>query len=456
MNIAKVLAVCVVMLVTMSASQAQISSVKAGAEFLHLIRKEKFDLILPGAMRDNNVDMWIHVVRTANPDPMAWYFGGASGYIIFTDLGGHRIERAILGRRGPADLYDLFGSPDELKSFVAERDPGTIAVNTSAWLAMADGISHSEYLKLENALGPEYSRRIVSAEHVITDFIVRRVQREIIAFANAAEMHRQILERALSDEVITPGVTTLGEVGWWVQEQLGKQGLLTDYSIDIRFPRILYSAKSKAVEEPNVRWWIHYPGYVIQRGDFMTFLVRVRYLNAFSTDFKRNLYVMREGEKNVPESIQRAFDRAVNARAIIRKNMKAGRTAGETLQIVASALENEGYVHTPFTNDVETDYDLVKKLVKDDKSGFSIDLHSVAGNNDYVGTVGPSVAPFHQDRADLVIQENYIFALEYMVHTELPERPGYPMSVNIEDNHIVTSRGVEWLHPPNDRILLIH
>ena len=35
-------------------------------------------------------------------------------------------------------------------------------------------------------------------------------------------MHRQILERALSDEVITPGVTTLGEVGWWVQEQLGQ------------------------------------------------------------------------------------------------------------------------------------------------------------------------------------------------------------------------------------------
>ena len=65
-------------------------------------------------------------------------------------------------------------------------------------------------------------------------------------------------------------------------------------------------------------------------------------------------------------------------------------------------------------------YDLVKKMVIGDKSGFSIDLHSVAGNNDYVGTVGPSVAPFHEDRAELLIQENYIFALEYMVHTDLP------------------------------------
>ena len=455
MKFEKIIVVIVAILITASSSAAPLNSVKAGAEFLHLIRKEKFDLILPGAMRDNNVDMWIHVIRTANPDPMAWYFGGVSGYLIFTDRGGDRIERAILGSGGPLDLYDVFGSRDDLQSFVADRDPKKIAVNTSAWLAMADGISHSEYLKLENALGPEYSRRIVSAEHVITDFVVRRVQREIVAFADAAEMHRQILERALSDEVITPGVTTLGEVGWWVQEQLGKQGLLTDYSMDIRFPRVLYSAKSKAVEEPNVRWWIHYPEYVIQRGDFMTFLVRVRYLNAFSTDFKRNLYVLRKEETQVRESIQRAFDRAVNARMIIRKNMKAGRTAEETLQVVASALVEEGYIHTPFTNDVETDYDLVKKLVKDDESGFSIDLHSVAGNNDYVGTVRPSVAPFHQDRANLIIQEDYIFSIEYMVHTALPDRPGYPMSVNIEDNAIVTRLGVEWLYPPNEKILLI-
>lgn len=440
----------------MSASMAQIDSVKAGAETLHLIRQEKFDLVLPQAMRDNDVDMWIHAIRTANPDPLKWYFGSASGYIILTDRGGGRIERAVLGSGGSPDLYDLFGSPDDLNAFVAERDPRTIAVNTSAWLAMADGISHSEYLKLEEALGAEYSRRIVSAENVITDFVVRRVQREIVAFANAAEMHRQILERALSDEVITPGVTTLGDAGWWVQEQLGKRGLLTDYSTDIRFPRILYSAKSSPVEEPNVRWWIHYPEYVIQRGDFMTFLIRVRYLNAFSTDFKRNLYVMGEGETSVPDSIQHAFDRAVNARVIIRKTIAVGKTAGETLQAVTAALENEGYIHTPFTNDVRTDYDLVKEVITGDESGFSIDLHSVAGNNDFVSTVGPSVSPFHQDRDHLTIQENYIFSLEYMVHTALPERPGYPMSVNIEDNLLVTSRGVEWLHPPNERILLIH
>ncbi|MDD9997909.1 MAG: hypothetical protein OXQ89_09220, partial [Rhodospirillaceae bacterium] len=46
-------------------------SAKASAEIMHLIRSEKFDLILPGAMRDNDVDMWIHATRVGNADPMS-------------------------------------------------------------------------------------------------------------------------------------------------------------------------------------------------------------------------------------------------------------------------------------------------------------------------------------------------------------------------------------------------
>ena len=179
------------------------------AEVLHLIRKEKLDLILPGAMRDNNVDMWIHVVREGDPDPMRAHFGPISGYAIFTDRGGDRIERALFGGGGHPDLFDLFGA--------------------------------------------EYSSRIVSAENVITDFRVRRVQREIVAFSNALEMHRQILERALSNEVIEPGVTTLGEIGWWVREQFAARGLDFDNEMGVSIPRILYSAVSDPTQPRQQR-----------------------------------------------------------------------------------------------------------------------------------------------------------------------------------------------------------
>jgi len=44
---------------------------KQNYEIMRLIRHEKFDLILPGALRDNNVDMWIHVVESGERDPVA-------------------------------------------------------------------------------------------------------------------------------------------------------------------------------------------------------------------------------------------------------------------------------------------------------------------------------------------------------------------------------------------------
>ena len=358
---------------------------------------------------------------------------------------------------GPSDLYDIFGSPDEIRDFVAERDPETIAVNTSSWLAVSDGISHSEYIKLERALGSKYAERIVSAEYVITDFRVRRVQSEITAFSDALEMHRQILERALSDEVITPEETTLGDVGWWVQEQFLKQGLLRDYTRSISIPRILYSAQSDPIDPPDVRWWIHHPEYVIHRGDFGTFDIGTRYLNYFTTDYKRNFYILREEESSIPESLLHAYDRAIDAREVIRRNVKIGRTAEETFVAIAAGLEDAGYIHTPFMNIGTEDYKMIQEaLAGTDMSGISIDLHSEGNNGGTVVTVGPSVAPFRLDRSHLRIQENHLFSLEYQVHTNLPERPGFPISINIEGNHIITSRGVEFLHPPNEQILLVH
>ncbi len=76
-------------------AQPGVHTARTGAEVLRLIRNEKLDLILPGAMRDNNVDMWILVTRAGDPDPLAEQFGSTSGYLIYTDLG-DRIERAVL------------------------------------------------------------------------------------------------------------------------------------------------------------------------------------------------------------------------------------------------------------------------------------------------------------------------------------------------------------------------
>ena len=66
-------------------------------ETLNLIRQEKFNDVLPIAMRENNIDMWVHSIREGNPDPLVTDLGGDKGYFVFTDRGENRIERAVFG-----------------------------------------------------------------------------------------------------------------------------------------------------------------------------------------------------------------------------------------------------------------------------------------------------------------------------------------------------------------------
>ncbi len=440
---------CLMVAALMFGADAEAQTAKARYEILKLIRKDKFDLILPRAMRDNDIDMWIHVVRDGVPDPLALDLGATAGYFVFTDRGGERIERAVFGGRGDAmrerDVYDIFGRESALRGFVEERDPTVIAVNTSAWIPASDGLSHSGYAKLVEMLGEKYASRLTSAENLIIDFRVRRVQREIIAFANAAEKHRQIVERAMSNEVITPGVTTREDVGWWVQEQLREQGLGSSFGLSM--PGVIYSSGTGPSQRGG-------PDYIFQRGDFLSFDMGVKYLN-FGTDYKRNAYILREGETAAPESVQYAFSQNIKAREIMRRNIKVGRTAAETLAACVAALEEEGFIYTPFVNTQPEDRNIVDALGTNEKSGISIDCHCVGNTGNSQTAVGAAFAPFRTTKAHLTIQPNHLFSFEYIVHTAIPERPESRLRINFEDNHIVTARGVEWLYPPNEKIIII-
>ena len=92
--------IAVMIAVPFANNQAQQVGAIVDVETNNQIRREKFDLVLPQAMKKNNIDMWIHVMRVAIPDPFgAEDLGSTSGMFVFTDRGGDRIERAVLGRR---------------------------------------------------------------------------------------------------------------------------------------------------------------------------------------------------------------------------------------------------------------------------------------------------------------------------------------------------------------------
>ena len=67
----RLLSISLVMVLLVSGLDAYAQKSKQNYEIMRLIRHEKFELILPGAMRDNDVDMWIHVVESGRMDPLA-------------------------------------------------------------------------------------------------------------------------------------------------------------------------------------------------------------------------------------------------------------------------------------------------------------------------------------------------------------------------------------------------
>lgn len=399
------------------------------------IRAEKFDLVMPTAMRDNDLDMWIVVMREGLLDPLWEALGrgyvGDWGYWVFTDRG-DRVERAVLGVGGyrleQCGVYDYFGSADELASFVEERDPRRIGVNMAESIGGADGLSHTSYQHLRGTLG-SYGDRLVSAERFVSDFRSTRTAVEIAAFAEAGEMSREIAERAFSNEVITPGVTTLEDVAWWMSDQQLARGLESSFDM----PSVYITGPEGIVATSSDR--------IIQRGDLLMLDWGVGFLD-FYTDMKRIAYVLRDGEIEPPEGIRHAFERGRQVRDIMKATIRPAPTALQALDRTWTALEAAGF------NRIEFNQPTSDPTVTDVVLG----PHSV-GN--WGHGLGPSLAFFNPTRMTYELRPGTLISIELFAYTANPEWNDAKIRIPLEDDAVVTERGVEWLYPVNDRILII-
>jgi Xaa-Pro aminopeptidase len=406
-------------------------------ERLCQIRREKFDYVLPEAMRENGIDMWIVAMKEGHYDPQWELLGrgyvGDIGYYIFTDRGGPRIERAALGitdhHRARCGAYDISQGDADLAVFLRARNPRRIGLNMSEEMGLADGLTHTLYQHIVKTLGSPYAERIVSAEKLVSDFSSRRVASEIVAFGEAGEIGRQIAERALSNEVITPGVTTLADVAWWIQDEQLRRGLGSSFEV----PSIYITGPNGIEATSNDR--------VIQRGDLMMIDFGVGFLNMW-TDQKRIAYVLKPGEPAAPAWLQRAFDQALKVRDIVQRTIKVGKTAEAALADINQALVRAGFKQMLEFN----------RPSNDTTTEFIVGNHSVG---DWGHGIGPSIAFFNPGRLKYEIRPTNLFSIELFAYTPADAWGGKKVRIPLEDDAIVTARGVEWVYPVNQRILLV-
>jgi len=438
------------------AQELDAQTLEAGTswDMLNMIRIERFDFILPQTMRDNNIDMWIHVIREGSDDPLRLDLGANSGWFIFTDRGSDRIERAVfgslLGKVQNSGVYDIIKTPapeietgllverrqfideEEIRQFVTGRDPKRIAVNFSEELGVYDTISHTDYLKLVKSLGDKYAKRMVSADHLIIDFCSRKVMSEIVLYGQLCKISAEIIERAF--DTIKPGVTTLEDVAVWLRDNK----IALEYGCNAN-----RSLGNVFLRDPDGNERLR-DDHVIQGGDLIGIVHGVRMMN-YASHISGIAYVLREGETTRPPEIQKIFDHVLKTREIFRKNIKMGLTVGETLEILKRKLEEAGYVYI--------DADHYDRNADPKKTQVFMGMHTLGR-----GMLDPWISPLGPDRArNIKIPLYHTFAFEYMIHMPVLEwGSGKHLYVCLHDGVIVTERGIEFPYPPIQRIRLIH
>ncbi|MBP1634555.1 MAG: hypothetical protein H6Q10_1129 [Acidobacteria bacterium] len=436
MKTRRLAAALLAVLFTAGATAAHPQEARRRFEMMRRIRLDKFDLVLPEAMRENGIDMWIVAMKQNHPDPL-WEdlgggFIGATGYFVFTDRGG-RIEKAVFDVEGleleGAGGYDLVNPPVDLKSFVRERDPKRIGVNTSDDIGAADGLTYTHHQILVKTLGEPYASRLVSAEKLVSDFRSRRVASEVVAFGEAAGHARELAERALSNEVIAPGRTTLEDVAWWLQDRLLERGLGASFgqpSVYVSGPKGIVAISDATIVQPGMLLHV----------DWGVCLMN------FCTDMKRTAYVLRPGETAPPAGIQHAWDQALKVREVIRANLKPGRPGLETLELLNRKVGEAGFA-------------IMKEFNKPSPTPATevvIGCHST-GNTGHGS--GPSMTTWQGVQGSYTVKPGNLIAFEFFAWTPAPEWGGGKVRIPLEDDALVTERGAEWLVPVNERILLV-
>ena len=156
---------------------------------------------------------------------------------------------------------------------------------------------------------------------------------------------------------------------------------------------------------------------------------------------KRFAYVLRDGEVEAPPGVREAFENAKKVREIIRKNVRSGKTGREQYDALKQIIRDAGFVYT----EVERPGDVPGVEVNVGMHGMGNIAHDVAAG----------LAEFSPELTDYEIRPNAILALEFRIFAPADEWNGKKIPVAIEENVLITERGLEWLHPPQNRVLII-
>ena len=392
--------------------------------------KKRLDTMLLPMMRQKKIEMWIVTNEEFHADPVTAHIApplpyvGRRDFFVFADRGGNKLDRIAIVRYPEEHLkffFEVLNPPGRdvgttLRRLVEERNPKTIAMNIGGMRGATDGLTHEAYKFLTESLGPTYATRFISAAPLIVEYMDTRLPEELEHYRTAVAITDILTQRAFSNEVITPGKTTVGDVRWWFLQQVNNLGLDGWFQPDLRIQR-----QNKEARQTQQFLSVTEESAVIQRGDVIHIDCGLNYMG-LSTDWQKMGYVMRPDEQDVPEGLKKALANTNRLQDALFTHIKPGVKGFEVYDATMADMKKQGIEAMIYSHSVGT---------QGHGLGASVDFRRTSA--------GASLEP--------PFREGSYTAIELNTSTPVPEWGGQKVTIMMEDDSYLTKDGMKWFRP---------
>jgi hypothetical protein len=306
------------------------------------ILNQRFSQVLQPLMERENIDLWLLISREYNEDPVlktmlpaTWLSARRRTMLVIYNPGAgkplqlHAVARYDVGEQFKK-AWDVEKQPDQwqaLHDLIKSKKPKKIAINQSEFFGHADGMVATELATLKQALGKDLSQKLVSSEKLAVGWLETRSALELKQYPNLATIGHQLIKRAFSNEVVTPGKTTTEDVVWWLRQESTKLGLPVWFHPTVSIQR----ASSDKFDQIKA-FSAAKADNLILPGDLLHVDFGLTYLR-LNSDQQQHAYVLRQGETAAPLYLKQALAKGNQLQNILTANFKTGRTGNELLKL---------------------------------------------------------------------------------------------------------------------------
>ena len=397
--------------------------------------KKRFDELLLPMMRKHDVSMWIVTNEEFHSDPVTDSIVppipivGRRDFFIFYD-NGKTLEKYAVVRYEEERVKNFYTlivpardkTAETLRKFVEERNPKTIALNMGGGRGQSDGITHDAYKFLAESLGKDYESRFVSGGKFIADFLDTRLPEELEHYRTAVFVTDILTRRAFSNEVITPGKTTVGDVRWWFLQQFNNLGLTTWFQPDMR---VQHEAKTNSNSQQFLA--VADEATVLQRGDLIHIDCGLIYMG-LSTDWQKHAYILKKGEKDAPDGLKAALKNTNRLQDAIFAVARPGMTGSEVYTAAMDSMKKQNIEAMIYSHPIGTQG------------------HGLGASIDFRKSIGGAEETFRQ---------NSFTSIELNTSSIVPEWNNQKVTIMGEDDAVMTAKGYEFVRPRQTEFYLI-